>query len=335
VNNLREKIQLEKELENLRTEVEKKYDYNKSILGNSEAIKKVFRLIEKATRTNITVSISGETGTGKELVAKAIHFNSDRSKKKFVPINVTAIPKDLIESELFGHEKGAFTGATARRIGKFEEAAGGTLFLDEIAEMDINMQTKLLRALQEREIVRVGSNHPVKIDVRIIVATHKDLKHEVKEGRFREDLYYRLLGLPIYLPPLRERDHDILILAKSFLENFVKDNNLHPQKLSNPVQKRLLRYSFPGNVRELKAMVELAAVMTDNETIEEEDINIPDDKSEGVSIEKEMTLKEYELQILQLYLQKYDNNVLKVAKILDIGKSTLYRMIKNEKLNKE
>ena len=186
----------------------------------------VYEMIEKARNTNITVSVYGETGTGKELVAKAIHYNSKRKDKSFVAFNVAAVPSELMESELFGHEKGAFTGATYRRIGKFEEADGGTLFLDEIAEMDPSFQVKLLRALQEKEIVRVGSNQTVKTDCRIIVATNKNLKEEVKKGKFREDLYYRLLGLPIELPPLRDRGNDILILAKYFIEIFSNENHL-------------------------------------------------------------------------------------------------------------
>ena len=194
--------------------------------GKVTAMNAVYEMIEKARNTNITVSISGETGTGKELVAKAIHYNSKRKDKSFVAFNVAAVPSELIESELFGHEKGAFTGASYRRIGKFEEANGGTLFLDEIAEMDASFQVKLLRALQEKEIVRVGSNQTVKTDCRIIVATNKNLKEEVKKGNFREDLYYRLLGLPIELPPLRERGNDVLILAKYFIDLFSKENNL-------------------------------------------------------------------------------------------------------------
>src|ERR1700734_1771699 len=189
-------------------------------------------MIEKAARTNITVSVYGETGSGKEMIAKAIHYHSDRQKKAFVAVNVAAIPKDLIESELFGHEKGAFTGAVTRRIGKFEEADKGTLFLDEIGELDINLQAKLLRVLQEREITRIGSNAVTKIDVRIIVATHKNLLEEVKNKTFREDLYYRLIGLPISLPPLRERGSDILILSKHFIDAFCKDNKLDKKKLS-------------------------------------------------------------------------------------------------------
>ncbi|HTA61750.1 MAG TPA: sigma-54 dependent transcriptional regulator, partial [Bacteroidia bacterium] len=214
IDNIHKNLYLKNRISYLEKEVQKKYDFQNFVVGNSPAILKTVELIEKAISTNITVTITGETGTGKEVVAKAIHYNSCRKNKPFVPVNVAAIPTELIESELFGHEKGSFTGAMARRIGKFEEANGGTLFLDEIGEMDISIQAKLLRALQEKEITRIGSNIPVKIDCRIIVATHRNLKSEIKEGKFREDLYYRLFGLPIELPPLRDRGNDILLLAK-------------------------------------------------------------------------------------------------------------------------
>jgi transcriptional regulator with GAF, ATPase, and Fis domain len=184
--------------------------------------------IMRVAPTNASVLVSGANGTGKELVAKAIHYSSNRSKQPFVAVNVAAIPKELIESELFGHEKGAFTGAAFRRIGKFEEADGGTLFLDEMAEMDIALQAKLLRALQEKEIIRIGSNTPVKFDCRIIIATNKDLQDEIKKGNFRQDLYYRLYGLPIELPPLRERENDVIILAKHFIQVFCIA--IHPLK---------------------------------------------------------------------------------------------------------
>src|SRR3954467_8778013 len=225
---IRENQSLKKEVEHLREELGKKYEFDKIIKGNSAAIKKIFALIEKACRTNINVSVFGETGTGKELVAKAIHYNSDRNKRPFIAVNVSAIPRELIESELFGHEKGAFTGAVARKIGKFEEAHKGTLFLDEIGEMDLNLQSKLLRVLQERELVRVGGNESIKFDIRLIAATNRNLAEEVQKGNFREDLYYRLIGLPISLPPLRERSDDILLLAKFFLDEFIKENKFSP-----------------------------------------------------------------------------------------------------------
>ncbi|MFN3916613.1 MAG: sigma-54-dependent transcriptional regulator [Flavobacteriales bacterium] len=327
-NNALKNDRLKEKISVLQKEVEKKFDFKRSIIGESEAIKKVFLLMEKAIQTNITVSINGETGTGKELVAKAIHFNSDRKKENFIAVNVAAIPSELIESELFGHEKGAFTGANFKRVGKFEEADKGTLFLDEIGEMDLVVQTKILRALQEREITPVGSNKTKSFNCRIIVASHKNLQEEVRKGTFREDLYYRLLGLPIYLPPLRERDKDALILAKHFINVFCKENGIPAKQLTLNAQKKLLSYPFPGNIRELKAQVELATVMSSTDEITENDINfISADTTTGVFLE-ECTMKEYELRILKTFLNKYNNNIKLVAEKLNIGQSTIYRMLK-------
>ena len=331
IQNLRNDIGLKMEISSLRREVQKKYSFRQSILGESPAIKSVYELIEKALDTNITVIISGETGTGKELVAKAIHYNSRRKDKSFVAVNVPAIPSELIESELFGHEKGAFTGASFRRIGRFEEADGGTLFLDEIGEMEPNLQTKLLRVLQEKEIVRIGSNKPVKTDCRIIAATNKNLKEEVKRGNFRDDLYYRLLGLPIELPPLRDRANDILILARHFMESFCNENNIPLKKLSPQAQKKLMSYSFPGNIRELKSMVELAITLSVNEEIESSDFTADANDTQLWETGNDMTLREYELKIIRATMRKYDNNIGLTAKKLDIGVSTIYRMLKEEK----
>lgn len=332
VEHLRETIELKKELDSLRNEVAKKYDFQKVMIGNSDPIRQVFQWIDKASKTNITVSINGETGTGKELVAKSIHFNSLRKKQPFVAVNVAAIPKELLESELFGHEKGAFTGAAGRRIGKFEEAHKGTLFLDEIGEMDLSLQAKLLRVLQEKEITRVGSNQVISIDVRIIVATHKNLLHEVKNGRFREDLYYRLLGLPLVVPPLRERGNDIILIARFFIDQFCKENSFQPKTLTVEAKKKLMLYNFPGNIRELKSIVELACVMSDENEIDASHINI----SSNSYIEKmngeDVTLKDFTTRLIQHYLEVYQYDVLKVAEKLDIGKSTIYRMIKNNEL---
>jgi len=318
---------LRNEVEQLKEQVAQKHDFSKFIIGQSDSIQKVFSLIEKASKTTITVSISGETGSGKEVVAKAIHYNSERHKKPFVAVNVAAIPKDLLESELFGHEKGAFTGAVTRRIGKFEEAHNGTLFLDEIAELDINLQAKLLRVLQEREVTRIGSNEVTAVNARIIVATHRNLLDEVKNKTFREDLYYRLIGLPITLPPLRERGNDILILSKHFMDLFCKENNLAKKIFSQEAQQKLLSYAFPGNVRELKSIIELAIVMADDESILPGHITINTNAAVSDLLNTERSLKEYEIDIIQHYLDKYDKDVLLVAKKLDVGKSTIYRMI--------
>lgn len=329
---IRENQLLKKEVETLKEELVQKYDFEKIIKGSSPAIKKIFALMEKATRTNINVSVMGETGTGKELVAKAIHYNSDRKKKAFVAVNMAAIPSELLESELFGYEKGAFTGAMARKIGKFEEANKGTLFLDEIGEMDLNLQSKLLRVLQERELTRVGGNEKVVLDVRLVVATHKNLADQVANGLFREDLYYRIMGLPVELPPLRDRGNDILLLAKFFLDECCKDNKLQALTLSADAKEKLMAYNYPGNVRELKAIMDLAAVMSDGKEVMPSDITFSSSRSSDFLLQQEKTMKEYTIHIIQHYLKKYDQNVVQVANMLDIGKSTIYKMIQQKEI---
>ncbi len=327
IRNIREKQDLKAEISQLKSQIRQKYDFTKSIIGNSPSMKRVFNLIQKSLNSNITVSITGETGTGKEVVAKSIHYNSKRKNKPFIAVNISAIPSELIESELFGHEKGSFTGAHSRRIGRFEEAEGGTIFLDEIGEMDVNMQSKLLRVLQEKELTRVGGNTVVKLKSRVLVATHRDLADEVRKGNFREDLYYRLLGLPIQLPPLRERGNDIILLAKHFIAEYCAENEVEKINLSPKAQSRLLKYPWPGNIRELKAVIELACVMTDNNVIEEDHITFNSTGSIDTLLQAEMTLREYTNRIVKFYLDKYDNDVVTVSQKLDIGKSTIYRML--------
>lgn len=333
IKNARENLSLRSENAQLRREIGQKYDFERILIGNSPALHKVFQLMERAANTLINVSISGETGTGKELVAKAIHFNSNRKEQPFVPINVSAIPRELVESEMFGYEKGAFTGAVARKTGKFEQANKGTIFLDEIAEMDLNMQSKLLRVLQEREVTRVGGNTTIKVDVRVLTATHKNLAEEVKKGNFREDLYYRLLGLPIELPPLRDRGNDILVLAKYFVDEFAKANSLGEVSISQAARQKLMSYHYPGNVRELRAIIELAVVMANNGVIDAENISFNSISTAEDFLLEETTLKEYERRIIKHFLDKYDNNIQLVARKLDIGKSTIYRMLKGGDLN--
>jgi two-component system, NtrC family, response regulator AtoC len=330
--NIRENIKLRQKIADLEEEIGRKYEKNNLIKGNSPAINKVFTLIEKASRTNITVSIYGDTGTGKELVAKSIHHASARNKKPFVAVNVTAIPKELIESEMFGHEKGAFTGANNRRIGRFEEANQGTIFLDEIGDMDLNMQSKLLRVLQEEEVTRVGGNESVKLDVRVIVATHKNLQDLVRKGEFREDLYYRLLGLPVHLPPLRERGNDIALLARFFVDDFCQKNKMKKLSISPKAIEKIQKYPFPGNVRELKAIMELASVMTNTETIEESDITFSTVSASADFLYEETTLEEYDKKIINHFMQKYNNRVRLVAQKLNIGKTTIYRLMNEGKL---
>lgn len=332
VQHIKENLSLEQELDILRAEVKDKYDFEKNIIGNSASIKGIFSLMAKAANSKINVSISGETGTGKELVAKSIHFNSDRNKNPFVAVNVSAIPQDLIESELFGHEKGAFTGAHTSRIGKFEEANGGTIFLDEIAEFNLNLQSKLLRVLQEREITRIGSNQIIPINVRVITATHKNLTDEVRKGNFREDLYYRLIGLPIVLPPLRDRENDILLIAKHLIASFCKENKIKLKTFSKEAKEKLINYNYPGNVRELKAIIELAIVMSEDEMINAEDIRFNNISSTDDILKTEMSLDDYTNKIIQFYLDKNQYNVIQVAKKLSIGKSTIYRLIQEGKI---
>jgi len=300
--------------------------------------------------TIVSLDYSLPDMTGEEVLKKIKDYNKDisvlilssqqdvstavkllREGEPFVAVNMSAIPKDLLESELFGHEKGAFTGANTRKRGLFEMANKGTLFLDEIGEMDINLQAKVLRALQEREIHRVGAEKSIAFDARVIVATHRNLQDEVSEGNFREDLFYRLLGLPIALPPLRDRGNDIILLANFFLKNFIKNNGLSNLKISKEAKNKLLNYSFPGNVRELKAIIDLAAVLTNEAEIGEADIRFNSPKKGAHFLSDEMTMESYKKMIVTHFLEKYDNDIDKVAKKLDIGKSTIYRMLKEEK----
>ncbi len=331
ITNIKGKQSLKERISQLEKEVEKKYDFQSTIIGQSEPILKLYDFIAKAVESNINVSVTGETGTGKELVAKAIHYNSAKRKKPFVAVNIAAIPSELIESELFGHEKGAFTGAATRRIGKFEEASGGTLFLDEIGEMNLNLQSKLLRALQEKEIVRVGSNTAIPVDCRIIIATHKNLKEETRRGNFREDLYYRLIGLPIELPPLRDRGKDVLILAKHFITEFCKTNNTPEKRIAESAQQKMLSYSWKGNVRELKSIIELAVVLSSGNVIEADDIKLGSDDVLPEVMSNEITLRDYNLRIVSTYLKNFDNDIPLVAKKLDISQATIYRMLKEMK----
>lgn len=331
VQHIKKNSSLQSKIETLQSEVERKYEFQTSIQGQSPLMKKVFQMMEKATSNNISVIITGETGTGKEMVAKSIHYNSDRKKKPFVAVNMSAIPRELAESELFGHEKGAFTGAASRHAGKFEQAHDGTLFLDEIGEMDPNLQAKLLRALQEKEVIRVGGREPVKVNCRIIAATHRNLLEEMKHGNFREDLYYRLFGLPIDLPPLRDRGKDIVILARHFVENFCRENKMEPKTFGRDALKKLMTYHFPGNIRELKSIVELASVMAEGKEIMPEDISFGQPDPVTDIFNEGFTLKEYDLRIVKTYLKNHNNDIRKVAQLLDIGQSTIYRMLKEEK----
>ncbi|WP_320172484.1 sigma-54 dependent transcriptional regulator [Maridesulfovibrio sp.] len=234
------------------------------IIGNSPALKEVFAILAKVAPTDSTVLVTGESGTGKELLVRALHRNSKRKEQPFVPVNCEAIPKELLESELFGHEKGAFTHAVRSRPGRFELADGGTIFLDEIGEMDLSLQVKILRVLQEKEIERVGGTSIKKVDVRIVAATNRDLESEVAAGRFREDLFYRLNVIPMHLPPLRDRGGDVLLLASHFLARFCEDRETDPLKIRDDAADMLVSYSWPGNVRELENFMERMCILCDS-----------------------------------------------------------------------
>ena len=261
-----EKEQLREENRRLRDELSTKYSIT-NIIGNSNKMREVFQMISQVCKSNATVLIRGESGTGKELVANAIHYNSPRAKQPFVKVNCAALPSNLIESELFGHEKGAFTGAIRQKRGKFELANKGTIFLDEIGSIGMDVQAKLLRVLQEREFERVGGYHTIKADIRIIASTNKNLELAVEEETFRSDLYYRLNVFPIYMPPLRERKTDILLLADSFLEKYARENQKDIRRLSTPAIDMLMQYHWPGNVRELENCIERAVLLCEENVI--------------------------------------------------------------------
>jgi two-component system response regulator AtoC len=326
-NRIRNQDQLKQQVVRLQSEVEQKFSFSSSIFGENKSLKKIYPMVEKACQSSIVVSISGETGTGKEVLAKTIHFNSTRKNKPFVAINMAAIPKELLESELFGHEKGSFTGANEKRIGKFEEANGGTIFLDEIGELELALQAKLLRVLQEQQVTRIGGNKVIQIDARVIIATHKNLFEEVNKGNFREDLYYRLLGISIDLPPLRERGNDIAILAQQFVSEYCKKQNIGQKKISPDAMSKLFAHSFPGNIRELKSIIELAVVLSDGDQILPEHLQIKNGKFFEELLTKNLTLRDYDEAIIKHYMKLYHNRVRQVADKLKIGKSTIYRLL--------
>lgn len=275
VKNILESIELKNEVEVLREELQDRSKYS-NIVGESTAIYKVLKLIQRVEKTDTLVMITGQSGTGKELIAEAIHINSNRRRKPFVAVNLAAIPNHLVEDELFGHEKGAFTGASGRRIGKFEEADGGTLFLDEIGEMDVTLQTKLLRVLQDGKLSRLGSNKLIQTDVRIVTATNRNLSEQVRLGNFRQDLYYRIQGFLIHLPRLKDRGNDVIVLCNHFLQVFTKKHNMRPKSLDESAKEALLRHSWPGNVRELIALMDRTVLMTDGEIIKASDLIFSD-----------------------------------------------------------
>ena len=324
----------------LRKELEYKFLKEKElknieIIGKSEPIQKLKEQIKKVAKTNAWVMIFGENGTGKELVAKSIHYLSDRANMPFVDINCAAIPDELIEAELFGYEKGAFSGASGRKFGKIEIANGGTLFLDEVADMSLPAQAKLLRVLEEKEFSRLGSNKKIKVDIRVISATNKDLDKEIAEGRFRQDLAYRLSVVPLYVPPLRERGEDILLLTEYFLDKVCKENKMEKPILSKEVKNALLKYKWPGNVRELKNLMERLCIFFGGEQVNLQDLPdyVRDNKIVGkikdISIKPlKQVREEAEKELILKALDIYGKNLKDMAKALDIDLSSLYRKIK-------
>jgi len=300
-----------------------------NMIGSSPAIKAVFSMIGKVAATDVPVMILGESGTGKELVANAIHCSSSRKNAPFVAINCGAIPENLLESELFGNEKGAFTGATTYRRGKFEYAQGGSLFLDEIGDLAPELQVKILRFLQEKTIERVGGREPITVDTRVIAATHRDLNRAVKEGRFREDLYFRLAVLKISLPPLRERGSDIIELAEHLMEAFSKELKRPPRKFSPNALQAMKRYPWPGNVRELQNRIKRALVLAEGPVISSADLEIEGvavaSNSEGGTLRN--AIQELERELVTAKLKETNWNISKTARTLGISRPTLYELI--------
>ena len=333
VDRAAEYISLQRDNQALQKQVAEHYRLQ-NIVGNSKPMMKVFERIRQAAATDATVLIQGETGTGKELVARAIHFNSARQNNRFVPLNCAGLVETILESELFGHEKGAFTGASTSRVGMFEYADHGTLFLDEIGDMPRSSQVKLLRVLEQGDIVRVGSNEPVHVDVRLVAATHQNLHTQVGEGSFRRDLFYRLNVVSINLPPLRERRSDIPLLADHFLRRLSEQHGRSVHGLSPRVKKFLFRYDWPGNVRELRNCLEHMVVVTTDDELGENDL--PEYLIEELGIAPGgaglqnlagQPLEEVEKQHIQQTLELVDGNRQKAANLLGIGERTLYRKI--------
>jgi two-component system response regulator AtoC len=342
-----ERKRLRDEAASLRRELEGVHAFH-NLVGKSARMREVYRLLEQAAGLDITVLLGGETGTGKELAARAIHYHSSRKERRFVAVNCGALPPDLVESELFGHARGAFTGATSAKPGLFEEAAGGTLFLDEVGELPLPAQVKLNRALQEKEIRRVGDNAPSKVDVRVIAATHRDLKSEVQAGRFREDLYYRLHVFPIRLPPLRERLEDVPLLAAHFLEKHARAMRRELGGFEPEALRVLTSYAWPGNVRELENAVERAVAVCTGAAVRERDLPAELSQApaagqlpgavlasmpyrEAVEQAHDRISREY----LVALLREFQGNVTKAAARAGMERESLHRLLKKHGLRSE
>ena len=320
----------------LRMEVRKRFEFS-NIIGKSKKMQEIFSLIEKVALGNSTVIVYGGSGTGKELVAKAIHYNSPRADRPFIPFNCGAIPETLVESELFGHTKGAFTGAVQAKKGLFEEADGGTLFLDEISTILPSVQVKLLRVLQEKEVMKVGSTERTKIDVRMIAATNENLEENMRKGKFREDLFYRLHVFPIFLPDLKNRKEDIPLLAYHFLDSFSKEVKKEIKGISKEAIKLLLEYHWPGNVRELENAIERAVIMTDQDYLAPNDF--PKDLTEGFSemikrgVKDRKSLDDIKSEYIREILKEVGGNKRIASEILKVNPRTLYRFEKKPNLS--
>ncbi|PRR76880.1 Transcriptional regulatory protein ZraR [Clostridium liquoris] len=333
-----EYIKLNTKIKYLSNQIDEDSKY--SIIGSSKKIKEVFDLIDRVKDIDINVLITGESGTGKELVARAIHFHGKRKDKPFNVINCSAIPENLLESELFGYKKGAFTGAIEDKKGIIELSHEGTLFLDEIGDMDINLQTKLLRVIQDKEIRPIGSSKSIHVDVRLISATNKDLKEEIKNNRFRQDLFYRLNVININMPPLRERKEDIAKLIEYFIKKYNAKLDKNIKGITSKALDALEKYNFYGNVRELQNIIERAIVLTENDYIKEEDLpeeifnkeNIAIDENDLIPVFVGEDVKTIEKKVLEYTLKKFDGNRKRTAEVLNIGERTLRYKIKEYKL---
>lgn len=332
VNHLMDHRNMELENKYLREQIDKKFNFN-NIIGDSPAMREVYNMVQRVSQSTTNVLISGTSGTGKELVARAIHANSDRADKPFIPINCGAIPDNLFESELFGYKKGAFTGANMDKDGVFKTANTGTLFLDEVAEIPLHIQVKLLRAIESKEIKPLGSNNTVTVDVRIIAATNKNLLEEVENGQFREDLYYRLNIVEINLPGLSERKEDIPLLVKHFIEKYNRELKRNVKGVDNETMKTLMNYKWKGQVRELENVIERAVLLCDNEYITMEDLppSTSKDLDDYYPDDLKEASKNFERQHIAAILRRSDGDKKKAADLLNIGLSSLYRKI--EELN--
>jgi DNA-binding NtrC family response regulator len=340
-----ERTRLEREHRMLLDQVQRQYGFE-NLIGSGPSMRRVFETIQKVAETDLTVLVRGESGTGKELVAQALHNRSSRKQRPFVAVNCAAISRELVESELFGHEKGAFTGADARRQGRFEVADGGTIFLDEIGDMPGETQAKVLRVLQERSFERVGGTRPIQVDVRVVAATHRDLEQEVERGGFREDLYYRLKVVELELPPLRQRSEDVPALALRFLEQVNERLSREKQRLSEAALARLVRHAWPGNVRELRNVIEQAAVLSGGSLIEEEDLHLAGSSvvapesgppAEGLPFAeaKRQTVERFERDFLLRALREHDGNISRTADSIGMVRQSLQQKIRELGLRSE